>query len=91
MDLSEGQADAAATSLVQKFEASGTAELGEIKTLAYGLDVSDESSVAKAMNAVITRWGRIDCLVAAAGARAPLLSRSCPLCYSLGIYATEME
>lgn len=67
LDLSEEQANAAGNALTQKLVAAGTADLDEIKAVGYGLDVSNEQSVKQAMDAVVARWGRIDCLVTAAG------------------------
>lgn len=46
---------------------AGKAEKGEIEAVGYGVNVADEAAVAKTMDAVVGRWGRIDCLVTSAG------------------------
>lgn len=67
LDLNEEQASAAGIALVQQIEAAGTAAKGEIETVGYGLDVSNEQSVVNTIKSIVDKWGRIDSLVTAAG------------------------
>ena len=67
LDLNSEAAAKAADDLVEKLVVAGVAEHGEIDAVGYGLDVSNEESVIATMDAVVARWGRIDCLVTSAG------------------------
>jgi NAD(P)-dependent dehydrogenase (short-subunit alcohol dehydrogenase family) len=67
LDLSEEQSSLAANALVRNLVEAGKVDEGEIDAIGYGVDVAEEKLVAKTMQDIVERWGRIDCLVTSAG------------------------
>ena len=71
LDLSQEEVDQASQELIQSFLDAGQIQHGEIECIGLGLDISEEQSVKDAMNDIVQRWGKIDCLVASAGLWSP--------------------
>lgn len=67
IDLRKEDAEMAAKDLVDWFVEHGEAQPGEITALGIGCDVADEQSVKNTFETIKNKFGRLDCLVTAAG------------------------
>ncbi|RXK42607.1 d-arabinitol 2-dehydrogenase [Tremella mesenterica] len=67
IDLRKEDAELAAKDLTDWFVEHGEAKPGEIRALGLGCDVANEQSVKDTFAAIKEKFGRLDCLVTAAG------------------------
>jgi len=67
LDLKQEECDKAAKEISDWFVENGQAKPGEIETIGLACDVSDESAVKAAIDAIVEKFGKIDTIVANAG------------------------
>ncbi|KAF8323647.1 uncharacterized protein EI90DRAFT_3145821 [Cantharellus anzutake] len=64
VDLSPDATEAAATNLSEWATEKG---IGPVEVVAYPLNVTDERAVQESMGKIVEKWGKIDCILTAAG------------------------
>ncbi|CEL63805.1 D-arabinitol 2-dehydrogenase [ribulose-forming] OS=Candida albicans (strain WO-1) GN=ARD1 PE=3 SV=1 [Rhizoctonia solani AG-1 IB] len=67
MDLKQEEAQKAADDLVEWFVQHGDIQPGKVTAVGIGCDVSNEDSVKEGFGQVVSRFGKVDAVVASAG------------------------
>ncbi|KAF8760057.1 KR domain [Rhizoctonia solani] len=67
MDLKQEEAQKAADDLVEWFVEHGDIQPGKVTAIGIGCDVSNEDSVKEGFGQVVSRFGKVDAVVASAG------------------------